>query len=1464
MKCNHCHSENPPDFFYCGRCGRPFSQTCPRCRAQIPLEFIFCGMCGLSLEQAADRLTTADLDHLRTYLPANLVETLQLEMAAPPASLWQQCNNHLARLLKATASHLPPYLVEQVAQNPIPGQTNGRFIQGTLLFADISGFTAMSERLSRIGREGAEEVTAVVNRYFEVMLTILRQHGGQLIKFGGDALLGLFAEPPTDSATRAIQAALQMQAAMADFAETKTSHGTFPLQMKVAVHYGRFFAAQLGNAQSMEYALFGSDVNKTAHLESAAVAGQTVTDTTTLERVNGEVTAVPLNENHHLIQALNAPSLPSPLSPISLLPDLSPNLATLHRAVKLLDALTPYLPSGLLSRLASDPTAPSLAGEHRLVAILFSNLNGLGNIADHLGPGRENDIITALNQVFLAFTTALEQYGGVVNKIDLYDHGDKMLAFFGAPIAHEDDAERAVRASLDMQQALADLNKTLPATIGLPDLKLTQHIGISYGYVFAGFVGAEWRREYTVMGDEVNLAARLMSTAEANSSIVSRSIQRKVQALFELPSRGEVRLKGKQNPIPIYEVAGPRAIPEPLRGLKGMHSPLVGREAEWQQLQAALGQLFESRGQIASIMGEAGLGKSRLVSELRRLTAENLQFTHIGWVEGRCLSYTENVSYWPFQEALQRLIGLSPDDAPAVSINKLHQALEQWLSPSEAWDTLPYMANFLNLELTEELQVRVRYLDAEALQRRTFVALRTLLEAQAQEVPLILVLDDLHWLDNASARLLEYLLPLVNRVPIMFILMFRPERTKVCWQVHEKASREFDYCYTQITLNLLDTTHTEQLLNNLVGLAEWPSPVRELIFSRTEGNPLYLEEVLRTLINSDVLAHVDGKWRLQGDATAVSVPDTLQGVMMARLDRLHEPSRRTAQMASVVGRSFPFDLMTSVTPESISQALMPQLVQLQQYEIIHETQRLPEIVYAFKHTLMQEVCYRSLSARARNLYHQQIAHYLEENQVQGGGEVRNSLPLIAHHAFSGKDWPVAQRYQILAGRQAQKLFANDEAFDHFRKALECSEYLPESESQASSLLTIHEALGELLVVTSQYDEAQTHLEQAHSLAVVLDNGDAQASACRWLARSYELRGEYALAFEWIEKGLAALVDQETVEAAQLLLIAGLIHTRQGNREKGLDFCQRALEMAHNLGELTALARANILLGHITLAHGRGPDAIPYFQQAFDLYQQAGDINGQATAHNQVARAYFQTGQWQAAEEHYRQSRLMYDQMGDLYHRVFTDNNLAEILLKRGEVQEAVEFYELALHTMEQIGGSAYVLGALRNNLGAAFIRQGDITAAYTHLQASRSYFKQAQARDFLPELHRHLAEAALKNQDTAQAELEGDEALQLARELSARNEEGAILRVLGDAARLSKEFALAETRLLESIAVLEEVADEYELARSRFSLAQTYMAGGKSAEAEVLLQQCLTVFERLAATLDVTAVRNLQQTLVTE
>jgi tetratricopeptide (TPR) repeat protein len=703
-------------------------------------------------------------------------------------------------------------------------------------------------------------------------------------------------------------------------------------------------------------------------------------------------------------------------------------------------------------------------------------------------------------------------------------------------------------------------------------------------------------------------------------------------------------------------------------------------------------------------------------------------------------------------------------------------------------------------------------------------------------------------------------MPLVNRAPVILILLYRPERAKRCWQIHERIVREFAHCTVEIPLQRLRPEDGHQLLTHLVGIENWPTSLKDLILNRTDGNPLYVEEVIRTLIDDHILVQTaDGQWRISGDLDLDTfvVPDTLQGVLMARLDRLEEPSRQTAQLASVVGRVFPFDILAHIVPENGAK-LAPHLVQLQQHETIRETQRAPELVYTFKHALMQEVCYRSLLARIRRLYHRQIASYIELGRSAGHRDAESNVPLIAHHAFVGQDWPRALRYQRLAGQQAQKLFANHEAIDHFEKALQSAENLPPDET-AAERQTVHAALGELLITTSQYEPALGHLQEAFSLSGALDDRNAQAAVCNQLARLYELRGEYPPAFEWIEDGLSNLAGQETAIAAELLLRAGFINTRQGRYDHALDQCQEGLRIAEELGELATLARAYNLLGHIARLRGHTAQAIRHFQRAFELQQRAGDIHGQATMHNQIANAYFDLGQWQAAEHHYVLAREIFDQIGDLYLCAVIANNLGGIARNQGRLDEALALYQDGLQTLEQIGGSLWVLGVFHMNLGATYIRRGDPEAAREHLHSSQNYYQQAQARDFLPEMQRHFAEAALLINDLDVAQSHGDQALHLARELEMRGEEGIAMRVLGEIALEQGDLAQAERHLRASLAILEDVGDEYEAARTQLDLAGVCAELEQADESAVLLDRCAEMFQRLDAALDLLTAHTLRE-----
>ncbi len=1375
----------------------------------------------------------------------------------PPTRLRSQVLTHLSGLLEATTTHLPASLVTQVQQNWVAGQAGGRFVVGTLLFADISGFTAMSERLSQIGREGAEEVTAVVNRYFAVMLAILKDYKGELIRFGGDALLGLFEEGHgrSNSATLAVQAAMKMQAAMVQFVRTKTSQGEFPLQMSVGVHHGHFFAAHLGTPETMEYALFGADVNVTAALQGAAHAGQVLLDQATYDAIDTDVwcTAVPVpgHEGYLAVEHIDLPPLPPATVPMETHFPLAPTLNRLRRAVKQLDVFTPYLPAGLLARLASDPRAPSLKGEHRLVANLFANVDGLGDIVDCLGPGREDDIVAALNFYFTQMSQALRPYGGVVNKIDLYDHGDKLMVIFGAPVAHEDDAERAVRAALGMQTAFAGVAARLPQQVGLPDLRLQQRIGISYGYVFAGYVGSSWRHEYTVMGDEVNLAARLMSAASPGSVLISEPVQRRVQGISHLTPGGEVQLRGKSRPVAVFAAEGLKAIPEQVHGLQGMHSALVGRQEEWAQLMGDMEALTAGHGRVISLIGQAGVGKSRLVRELQQA------MPNVGrWISSRCLSYTESVSYAPFQELLVQLLELTTDENPELARQHIRQALHKLFPADDAEATLPYVANFLAIPLDEASQERIRYLDGEALQRRTFVALRTIFTAQAQQQPLLMLIDDMHWMDRASLDLIEYLMPLVQQGPVAFVWLFRPDREKGCWELRRKARQDMVDYYREIGLYGLDMAETQQMLLNLVPVREWPSGVADMILNRVEGNPLYLEEVIRSLTNDGLLAQDDhGRWQFSDTITTITVPDTLEGVLLARLDRLEELCRWTVQVASVVGRSFPYDVLahtaTAVNGISVNQYL----TELQLVEIVREAQRNPELVYAFIHSLMQEVSYSALAASARREYHRLIAQYLEDGRTQGWGRTENLSPLIAHHAYEGEDWPRALKYQMQAGQQAQALFANQEAIDHYRKALRAAERLPIEEIEEQRL-TIHFSLSQLFIITGQYDDGLAHLDRAYDLTITRGSPLETANVCRWYAQLYELRGEYPQAFEWINKGLTVIPEAQTSIFAHLQIIAGVINIRQGDFESALAYCQKALQISELLNDVSTVARGNNMLGVIYL-RSDSTKAIRYFQKAIELYRQAGHIQGQALAHNSLANAFFNLGRWSESEYHYLQAHTMLDQIGDKYHLAMTDNNLGGIALNRGQFDNALLFYQEGLRLAERIGGSAWMMGVFHMNLGATYVRKEEAASARTHLNEGQDYFSQAQSRDFLPEMMRHQAKASMIVGEISLAKEQIKTSLQLAQELNMKGEEGISLRVLGQILQAQGQLVEAEISILESVEILTAVAEEYELARSHYGLASVKFELNKRDEARPLLMMAAETFTRLQAQRDLKAVHAL-------
>jgi predicted ATPase/class 3 adenylate cyclase len=732
-----------------------------------------------------------------------------------------------------------------------------------------------------------------------------------------------------------------------------------------------------------------------------------------------------------------------------------------------LTRLQQYIPKELLAKLeqarANHPASQvsGMAGERRVVTVLFCDVKGSTSLAEMLDPEEWAEI---MNGAFKHLIEPVYRYEGTLARL----MGDAILAFFGAPIGHEDDPQRAVLAGLDIVEGMKAYREQMKRE---RNMDLNVRIGINTGLVVVGEVGSDLRVEYTAMGDAVNMASRMEQTAEPGTVQISGNTYKSVSNLFEFKSLGDIEVKGKTEPVTAYQVLRPIEGAVPTRGIEGLQSPLVGRERELSALHTAVNDLLQGKGQIISVMGEAGLGKSRLIAELRASAIEagdqgsgvrgqestnpqsairntgaalpnstsRLRGRHEPtgrsraypqWYEGRSLSYETTTPYAPFIDMLDALFGLHAEDTDDLKYSKLKGKLDE-VMPGRGDEIAPYLASLLGIELSGEDVERVRYLEPLALRGRVFYAVGTLVGALASTGPCVLVFEDLHWADPTSLELIESLLPITGSAPLMLLAIFRPQSQDPSWHFHEIASRDYAHSYTPVTLQPLDEGDSRQLVANLLEIEDLPEKVRTLILKKAEGNPFFVEEVIRSLLDAKLVVRVDEHWRagypLGAEIENIAVPDTLAGVITARLDRLDDESKYVAQTASVIGREFQYDVLGDVyeAPQAIDGALS----NLQRRELVREKSRLPRRVYLFKHVLTQETAYASVLMSRRRELHLKVGECLERIEPERVNE-------IGRHFLEARQEARALPYLLEAGDHALRSGAREEAADYFGKAIE--------------------------------------------------------------------------------------------------------------------------------------------------------------------------------------------------------------------------------------------------------------------------------------------------------------------------------------------------------------------------------------------------------------------------------------------
>ncbi|MFY9579399.1 MAG: ABC transporter substrate-binding protein [Gaiellaceae bacterium] len=721
--------------------------------------------------------------------------------------------------------------------------------------------------------------------------------------------------------------------------------------------------------------------------------------------------------------------------------------------------------------------------ERKVVTALFADLVGSTALAESLDP---EDVKLIVGEAVARIVHAVEDYGGTVKDLA----GDGVLALFGAPAAHEDDPERAVRAGMRITQEIAVYGSEVARGWGTDGLAV--RVGVNTGPVVLGPLGAGDRVEYAAFGDTVNTAARLQSAAQPGEVVVGAETKRLLDLVFEWGDEQWVSLKGKASPVSAFAAHRERRAVGAVEGAS-RQVPIVGRERELDRVAQTVGGALKGRGGVLVVTGEPGIGKSRLVAEVAELVrAAEPESGSPTWLEGRCVSYGESLPYWPFRDLVRRWLGASvdlPELRVRVALRRKVEALfgvadggseppvvlkeqtKEGLYGSRVLEVYPYLGALLDLALEPEIQGRLAQLSPEALQYRTFEVFSTLVARLAEDGPVFLLLEDLHWADPTSLQLVERLLPLADETAFLMVVTQRLERDHPSWAIRERAAREFPHRTEEVQLEGLTGDAGAELLDALVGRETLPEGLRDRILDSAEGNPFFLEELVRSLEDRGAIVRDNGGWRFDHDA-AVELPPTVEQVVVARIDCLPEQTREVLVAASVLGRHFGLPLLEGVSGGN--GATRRALHELERLDLIREERRWPQPEYRFKHALIQEGAYRGLVTVERTRLHRRAAEWLEQRHAGGEEEVYG---VLAHHWLEARDEDKAIEYLTKAGDKARQEYGLDEAVEHYRALLPLLE--ERGREQEAALVLFKLALA--LHTSLRFEQANETYQRAFDL-----------------------------------------------------------------------------------------------------------------------------------------------------------------------------------------------------------------------------------------------------------------------------------------------------------------------------------------------------------------------------------------------
>ena len=918
------------------------------------------------------------------------------------------------------------------------------------------------------------------------------------------------------------------------------------------------------------------------------------------------------------------------------------------------DKIQRYLPKGLTDKILAQKKR--IEGERKVVTIMFCDMKGFTPLTEKLGP---EETFSFMDKVFEIFIHKVHEYEGIVNEM----RGDGILAFFGVPITLEDAPQRAIRAAYAIHRAMIEFNETIIGNRDVPPVLI--RIGINTGEVVVGSVGNDLRVQFTAVGDTINMASRVENLAEPGTTYVTEDTFKLTEGFFRFEALGEKEIKGKTDPIKVYRVIAPNARRARFdvsaeRGL----TPFVGRSRELELLLDGFDRVKNGRGQAFSIVSEAGQGKSRLLYEFRKAVAnENVTF-----LEGKCLSYSRSVAYHPVIDILKSNFELLESDGESKIIKKVQKGLKDIEVDEDV--TLPYLLDLLSVKASgiDELSM-----SPESRKERTTEAVKRISLKGAEVRPLIIAIEDLHWIDKGSEDYFKDLLDHISGTKIFLIFTYRPEFDP-SW-----SGRSY---HNQVTLNRLSNRESNAMVTSILDTAEIDSDLEELIFEKTEGVPFFIEEFLKSFKDLNIIEKKGNAYYLRRDSQKVSIPFTINEVVMARVDALGEGAKDVLQAGSAIEREFSFELIMRATGYS-EENLLSYLSALRDSELIYERGIYPESTYIFKHALTREVIYELILSEKKKMLHDKIGNAIE---ILYNENIHEYYGVLVKHFIESGNYKKAAEYSRLAGNRAEVSASFPDAIEYCKKRIACLENFKRTEETQKKIIDARTKLGYYFIRMDYFADAKKPIDAIVDLARKYDYKSKLVEIISIIGiYQWSVEEDYQGAIESLNEALDIADQTNDVSLPRFPNYwLGVAYSFMCEFVKSLDHFKKALDIALIKNTPWDISVVKSCLsyfvfaqqGNISLAHERSLDALQIAEKTDDVFPKT-------FVYSNYGLACYTKGLVKEGMENLIKGIQFCDKIDMYIWNAFTHFYLGEIYYDLGNYEKSKECYAKSIILMER-------------------------------------------------------------------------------------------------------------------------------------------------------------------------------------